>query len=59
MIMAFTVGNIKTFVRSYYGYLLIELVEAIAASAAFAAAMVLSKFYDYHIMICRYCVFGY
>ncbi|CAH2108060.1 unnamed protein product [Euphydryas editha] len=41
MVIAFTVGNIKTFIRSYYGYIFIELVEAVTAGAAFAAAMVL------------------
>lgn len=59
MVMAFTVGNIKTFIRSYYGYLFIELVEAVAGSAALAAAMVLSKLYVYYIMTCHSCVFGY
>ncbi|XP_026491594.2 solute carrier family 22 member 2-like [Vanessa tameamea] len=39
--MGIIIGNIKTFIRSYYGYLAAEFIESIISGAAFAAGMVL------------------
>ncbi|XP_050347027.1 organic cation transporter protein-like [Nymphalis io] len=35
------IGNLKTFIWSYYGYLTVELAESIISGSAFAAGMVL------------------
>ncbi|XP_046962637.1 solute carrier family 22 member 2-like isoform X2 [Vanessa cardui] len=35
------IGNIKTFIKSYYGYLVVELIESIISGSALGAGMVL------------------
>ncbi|CAH2108058.1 unnamed protein product [Euphydryas editha] len=39
--VAIVIGNVKTFIWSYYGYLFIELVESVIAGSAYSAGMVL------------------